>query len=75
MVDVMSKRKKHIQSVREQLTADCDELTHLLYGLTYEEYQAKHGQLPNIPQNRWKILLDMDDRILQDGWLHEQTTD
>lgn len=49
----------------------CDALAASLYGLTYEEYKTVLDSLPSIPQSRAKIRLDMYDRILQDGWLHE----
>ena len=59
------------KNTREQLVDKCDALTASLYGLTYEEYQTVLDSLPSIPQSRAKNRLDMYDRILQDGWLHE----
>lgn len=63
----MSKPK----STRQQLLDECETLTTSLYGVTYKEYTARRHSLPDLPHNRAKIRLDMYDRILSDGWLHE----
>lgn len=63
----MSKQK----GLGDQLLAECNRLTESLYGISYWEYTDRRYDLPDLSGNREKIRLDMYERILRDGWLHE----